>query len=97
MALLSDISDAARDEHLRDRMTSAAAELGIPDPFTWVDSHARELATAPVVAGSPDTVASVYAYARDTRAPAPGANPAAVNDDYIRHAVQYVREEETTP
>ena len=87
MASLSDISAAAQDADLRDRMISAAAELGLQNPSSWVDQHARHLVTRPVAEGSTDTITSVYAYARDTRQPPPGLNPGAVLDDFIRHAV----------
>ncbi len=91
MPNLSDISEAARDSDLMDRLMSAAAEAGVTNPAAWVAENSRRLASAPVAEGDEtNTIASVYAYARDTRAPAPGANPAAVNDDYIRHAVQTV-------
>ncbi len=91
MANLNDISEAARDADLLDRMVSAAAELGVQDPNSWVHNNSRVLATAYIADGNTtNTIASVYAYARDTRPPAPGANPAAITDEYIRHAVQSV-------
>ena len=91
MANLNDISEAARDADLLDRMVSAAAELGIQDPNSWVHNNSRVLATAYISDGNTtDTIASVYAYARHTRSPAPGANPSAITDAYIRHAVRAV-------
>lgn len=91
MATLKDISDAAQDADLRDRLLSAAAEVGIQNAAQWVNDNARRLAAAPIAEGdTTNTIASVYAYARDTRPPAPGANPSAVTDDYLRHAVQAV-------
>lgn len=38
-----------------------------------------------------DTVASVYAYAVGQMPPPPGANPAAVTDAFLRHALEEVR------
>ena len=90
MTNLSDISDASRDPDLRDRLMSAAAEAGVPNPAAWVEENSRRLAAAPVDEAGSDTIAGVYAYAKASRPPAPGANPAAVLDSYIRHAVQAV-------
>ena len=93
MANLNDISEAARDADLLDRMVSAAAELGIQDPSSWVHNNSRKLATAYIEDGNvTSTIASVYAYARDTRPPAPGANPAVVTDKHIRYAVQHIKD-----
>ena len=88
---LSDISKAADDQNLRDRLISAAAEAGIPNPHQWVDTNARQLASAPISEGNvTDSIASVYAYAVTNRTPPAGADPAAVTDAYLRHAVQEV-------
>ena len=95
MTNLNDISEAARDSDLADRIMSAAAEKGVLSPAVWVGENSRRLAAAPIAEGdSENTVASTYAYARDTRPPAPGANPAAVTDAYIRYAVQYVLDQQ---
>ena len=88
MTNLNDISNAAKDPDLRERFFSAAAEAGIPDPEAWVISNSRKLASAYVAQGNGvDTIASVYAYAADHRAMAPGLDPSAVTDEYIRFVV----------
>ena len=48
------------------------------------------LAAAPVNTNG-DTVASVFAYAVGQMPPPPGANPAAVTDDFLRAALAHVR------
>jgi len=83
---LADVTAAANDPHLRDRLISAAAESGIDSPDQWVDTRMRLLAAAPVN-GNGDTVASVYAYAVGQMPPPPGANPAAVTDAFLRYAL----------
>lgn len=91
MANLSDISEASRDGDLADRLMSAAAEKGVANPAAWVGENSRKLAAAPIAEGdTTNTIASLYAFARDTRPPAPGKNPAAITDEYIRFAVQTV-------
>ena len=91
MATLTQISAAAQDADLIDRFISAAVEAGITNPDNFVATHRRDLAAAPVAAGSSDTIASVYAYAVASMPPPPGRDPAAVIDDYIRHAVSVVQ------
>lgn len=87
---LHQISAAAADPDLTDRLISAAVELGVDNPENFVANNRRQLAATPVADGNPDTIASVYAYAAATRPPAPGLDPAAVLDDYLRHAVSRV-------
>lgn len=84
MTNLSDISAAAMDDNLRDRLISAAAEVGYPQ--SWVAENARRLVSLPVTEAG-DTIASVYAYAVAAATPPPGLNPAAVTDTYLRAAV----------
>lgn len=43
---LADVTAAANDPHLRDRLISAAAEAGIDSPDQWVDTRMRLLAAA---------------------------------------------------
>ena len=111
---LADVTAAANDPYLRDRLISAAA-LNVPSdapragpgidstgmcavvcpadllcPEQWVDTRMRLLAAAPVNAAG-DTVASVYAYAVGQMPPPPGANPAAVTDAFLRHALADVQ------
>lgn len=52
---LADVTAAANDPYLRDRLISAAAEVGIDAPEQWVDTRMRLLAAAPVneTGGSP--------------------------------------------
>ena len=88
MASLSDISAAARDQDLTDRFISAAAEAGIASPESWVMQNSRRLVSSTVSAESQEMIADVYAFARHSRPPAPGANPAAVLDSYIRSVVE---------
>ena len=96
MATLAEFTAAATDPDLRARFIAAAQEAGIPNAEYWVDSNRGNLTRASV--GDPSdaaaTVASVYAYAynvyHQTVPPKPGANPAAVTDDHIRHAVSAV-------
>lgn len=96
MTTLAEFTAAATDPDLRNRFIAAAQEAGIPNVEYWVDSNRGNLTRASV--GDPGdaaaTVASVYAYAynvyRQTVPPKPGANPGAVTDDHIRHAVQAV-------
>ena len=93
MSSLSDISEASRDPDLRDRLYSAAAEYGIVNAEQWVLENIRRLVSMPIAEGNTiDTVTSVYAYARDTRPPAPGLNPGAVTDGFLRYAVQTLRD-----
>ena len=76
---LADITAAARDPHLLDRMIAAAAEQGHPYPASQIaDAAARIVATPITEAG--DSIASVYAYAVQTPADAgarsePGRGP----------------------
>ena len=93
MANLDDISSASRDSDLRERFYSAAAEIGIPDPEAWVLNNARQLAASPIADGDQEnSIASVYAFARSNRTLPAGADPAAVTDNYIRHAVQHIKD-----
>lgn len=93
MANLDDISSASRDSDLRERFYSAAAEIGIPDPEAWVLSNSRQLAAAPIADGDlVNSIASVYSFALSNRTLPAGADPAAVTDDYIRHAVQHIKD-----
>lgn len=87
---LADVTAAANDPHLRDRLISAAAEAGIDSPDQWVDTRVRLLAAAPVNSAG-DTVASVYAYAVGQMPPPPGVNPAAVTDTFLRAALAHVQ------
>lgn len=88
---LQDITRAARDAHLIDRMTAAAAEAGHPYPANQIADAAARIVSQPITPDG-DTIASVYAYALATYQPTPepGANPAAVLDQHIRDAVQAV-------
>lgn len=88
---LSDISRAAADDDLLERITAAAAAVGVDNPEAWAKMHARRIAAQQVTEAG-DTVASVYAYAAATYSPSPrpGENPAAVTDDYLRAAVAAV-------
>lgn len=96
MATLAEFTAAATDPDLRARFIAAAQEAGIPNAEYWVEANRGNLTRANVGdAGDPAaTVASVYAYAynvyRETVPPKPGANPGAVTDDHIRHAVAAV-------
>ena len=94
-ASFTDISRASRDEDLLDRLVSAAAVAGIPQPQVWVQTNARQLAIAPVN-GTGDTVASVYAFAVASYSPTPrpGANPAAVTDQFLSAAVDHIYQQE---
>ena len=87
---LADVTAAANDPHLRDRLISAAAEAGIDAPDQWVDTRMRLLAAATVNADG-DTVASVYAYTVAQMPPPPGENPAAVTDNFLRAALAHVQ------
>lgn len=88
---LSDISKAAEDEDLLDRLISAAAAEGIDSPEGWAKTNARRIVAEPITPDG-DTAASVFAYAVSVYQPAPrpGQNPAAVTDAYLRAAVQSV-------
>lgn len=96
MTTLAEFTAAATDPELRARLVAAAQEAGIPNAEYWVDANRGSLTRASV--GDPGnaaaTVASVYAYAwnvyRETLPQKPGANPGAVTDDHIRHAVDTV-------
>lgn len=89
---LHDITAAASDPELLERIISAAAEAGVRDPGGWATMNARLIVSAPLPGGV-GTPASVYAYAVATYqpTPTPGANPAAVTDAYLRSAVADVQ------
>ena len=88
---LADVTAAANDPYLRDRLISAAAEVGIDAPEQWVDTRMRLLAAAPVNETG-DTVASVYAYAVGQTPPPPGASDSsAVTDAFLRYALADVQ------
>lgn len=89
---LHDITRASQDADLLKRIAAAAAELGIRNPQAWAEVNAGLIVSQPVTEAG-DTPASVYAYADDTWTPTPlpGANPAAVTDEYIRTAVSQAR------
>jgi hypothetical protein len=89
---LHDITAAASDPELLERMISAAAEAGIRDPQGWATMNARRIVASALPNGG-GTVASAYAYAQATYAPmpSPGSNPAAVTDAYLRAAVADAR------
>ena len=82
------IITASKDNDLLARFGAAAAEAGIENPLIWVQQNAAQLA-AQTITSAGDTIASVYAYAAATHMP-PGANEAAVTDDFIRQAVAQV-------
>lgn len=96
MTTLAEFTAAATDPDLRDRFVAAAQEAGIPNAEYWVEANRGNLTRASVgdTGDTAATVASVYAYAwnvyQETAPPKPGANPAAVTDDHIRHAVAAV-------
>lgn len=83
---------ASSDGDLQRRLRAIASSLGIENPQGWVESRLDELAAAPVD-DEGNTVGSVYEYALLTYKPAPrpGENPAAVTDDYLRHAIEHVK------
>ena len=85
---LADISRAARDADLIDRIVSAAAAAGVDNPDRWAEMNARRVVAQPVTPDG-DTVASVHAYAVATYAPRPrpGEDAAAVTDVYLHTAV----------
>lgn len=87
----SNITAAAVDADLRDRVVSAVAAAGIPNPQGWAEANMRRIVSQPV-SENDDTMASVYAYAVATYnpTPRPGQNEAAVTDTYIRDAVAAV-------
>ena len=89
---LSAISAAAADPDLLDRITAAAAAAGVTNPQAWAQMNALRIVSEPITSNG-DTVASVYAYTVATYdpPPTPGANPTAVTDQYIRHAVTAAR------
>lgn len=93
---LSDISAAAADTDLLDRVISAAAAEGVDNPEGWARVNIRRV-VAQRVTETGDTPASVYAYTAQTYAPAPrpGQNPAGVTDAYIRDAVMQVHQSMT--
>ena len=96
MTTLAEFTAAATDPDLSARFIAAAQEAGIPNAEYWVDANRGGLTRASVGDAGDEaaTVASVYAYAynvyRQTAPPKPGANPSAVTDDHIRHAVAAV-------
>lgn len=97
MATTKQIGLAARDADLRDRFISKAAELGIPSPEYWVDSHMRALVAIDLDGpdGASDSVASVYDYAVQTRPevpPRPGENLAAVTDVHLQAAIEQIEQ-----
>ena len=88
---LSDISKAAADEDLLDRLISAAAAEGIDSPEGWAKMNARRIVAEPLAAVSPSgVIVFAYAVAGYQPAPRPGQNPGAVTDAYLRAAVQSV-------
>lgn len=95
---LSDISRAAADADMLERITSAAAAAGVDNPEAWASMNARRI-VAQSITEAGDTVASVHAYAVATYdpPPTPGANPTAVTDAYIRAAVAAARGPISTP
>ncbi|WP_269929094.1 hypothetical protein [Kocuria massiliensis] len=96
MATSAAIIAASQDRDLRDRFVALAAESGIQNPQSWVESQLSALACAKVADGE-DTVASVYEYAdaayqeKLNGIVAPGKNPAAVTDDHLRHAINTLK------
>lgn len=83
---------ARRDEDLIQRFVAAAEQAGQADAEVWVRAHIGALITAPVSGST--TIADVHAYAAgqrkiavDALPPAPGADPAAVTDEYLAAAV----------
>lgn len=102
MATSNSIIQASRDADLQARAVAIAAEQGVTYPQGWIEQRLSALACAPVNE-SGDTVASVYEYASTVRdqavaalPPSPGANPAAVTDDYLRHAIKALQSKDTT-
>ncbi len=90
-----DIQLAAEDENLRARFETAALEAGMSRQWAW--DRMVELA-AHVIAGSSQTIADTYVFAKGTYETAvaalpepPGKNPSAVLDSYIRDAVTAVK------
>lgn len=82
----ADILAAASDGDLLRRLIATAARNGIPDPQRHVEGRLMQLVATPLD-DQGTTVASVYAYARATMPPAPGANPAAVTDQMLTAAI----------
>lgn len=86
--------NAAADTDLALRFVALGATLGYTQGD--IESNLRKLVAAQLNANG-DTVASVYDYAYQVRKqaldavpPSPGANLAAVTDDYIRSALNKV-------
>lgn len=96
MATSNAIISSSQDRDLQERFVAIAAEQGVPDPQSWVYSHAYALACAPVD-DSGNSVASVYEYAdgqyRKNIAAlvAPGKDPSSVTDDHLRHAINTLK------
>lgn len=93
MTALNDIIAAARDTDLRDRVTAAAEEAGIPNATQWAWDNMIRLVLKPSADGQ--VIADAHAYATATRnaalaavPPPPGQNPAAVLDAWLRAAVR---------
>lgn len=88
---LAQISAAARDADLIDRLTSAAAAQGIDAPQQWAETHAREIVATPVDSDG-NTLGSLHAYAvaSYTPAPRPGEDATKIADAAIKAAVAAV-------
>lgn len=85
----ADIIAAASDGDLLRRLIATAARNGIPNPQAHVEARMMHLVSQPLD-DQGNTLASVYAYARATMPPAPGANPAAVTDVMLGSALAAV-------
>lgn len=87
---------ASQDRDLHDRLIALAAEQGIQNPQSWVESQLSALACAPVN-DTGDSVASVYEYAdaqykaKLAELKAPGKDPAIVTDAHLRNAIQTLK------
>ena len=89
----ADILAAAADPHLRDRLTAAAAKVGVKDGATLISRDVMAVVCQPVT-DQGDTIASVYAYAVAQMPPPPGQNPAAVTDAHLAAAVAAIAQQE---
>lgn len=89
MANSTQLSEAAKDEDLRERLTALAASKNIDNAPGWVDFNMRRLVAVSV---DGTDVATVYEYAQSQTKPVlrAGENPALVTDDILIHAIEAV-------
>jgi len=85
---------ARGDAELLERLIAAAEMQNIPSAAGWVQQNIGTLISTPVIEGQPDTIASVYDYAKSqyeaavaALPPKPGANPAAVTDEFLETVI----------